>query len=389
MKKIIRVTTISGSFLSLLEGQLKYMSNHYEVIAVASNEGVVNDEDLINIVARKEGVKAVPVQMTRKITPYKDFLAVKKLYVLFKNEKPDVVHSHTPKAGTLAMIAAKFAGVPHRLHTIAGLPLVEARGKKRLLLNVVEKITYHCATKIYPNSYGLKEIILKNKFTKPSKLKVLGNGSSNGIDLNHFDANNITEDQKHSLRKKLGISEADFVFVFLGRLVKDKGINELVAAFKNLSDTHKNIKLLLLGAYEKGLDPLLPSTSKEILENPNIIMGGWVSDVRTYLALSDVLTFPSYREGFPNTVMQACAMKLPCIVSNINGCNEIIKDNVNGIIIPVKDEVALVEAMKKLFSDNGYLKKLSANTRELIQEKYERKFVWNEILKEYKSLIKD
>lgn len=387
MKKIIRVTTISGSFLSLLEGQLKFMSNHFEVIGIASNGGEINNENIIDIVARKEGVKTIPVEMTRRITPYKDFLAVRKLYKIFKEERPDVVHSHTPKAGTLAMIAAKFARVPFRLHTIAGLPLVEATSNKRKLLNLVEKITYSCATKIYPNSSGLKKIILDNKFTVESKLKVLGNGSSNGIDTGFFNPENISELEKKSLREKLNIEEKDFVFIFLGRLVKDKGINELVTAFKNLSKSHKNIKLLLLGAYEKGLDPLLPETSIEISNNPNILMQGWINDVRTYLAISDVLTFPSYREGFPNTVMQACAMNVLCIVSDINGCNEIIENQKNGIVIPVKNAEALMNAMENVLLNSDLRKKLTAESRISIQKKYERDYVWKEILNEYNLLL--
>jgi len=152
MKKIIRVTTIPASFLSLLEGQLNYMSKYYEMVAVTSNG------EQLEKLTQKEKVRTHPIEMTRRITPYKDFLAICKLYRFFKTEKPEIVHSHTPKAGTLSMIAAKLAGVPNRLHTIAGLPLVEATGFKRKLLNLVEKITYSCATNIYPNSYSLKKI---------------------------------------------------------------------------------------------------------------------------------------------------------------------------------------------------------------------------------------
>lgn len=387
MKKIIRVATHSGSLGNLLQGQLHFMSKYYEVIGVGSPGEKIENYTSLEKLMHNESVRGIPLEISRQIEPFKDLKSLWGLYKIFKRERPDIVHSHTPKAGTLAMIAAKLARVPHRLHTIAGLPLVEVTGKKRQLLNVVEKITYHCATKIYPNSYGLKEIILQHKFTTSSKLKVLGNGSSNGIDLNYFNPDNITQVQKQDLRVNLGIAKEDFVFVFLGRLVKDKGINELISAFKNLNNRMQNTKLLLLGAYEKELDPLLPITTEEIQNNQNIITAGWVSDVRPYLAISNALVFPSYREGFPNTVMQACAMKLPCIVSNINGCNEIIKNNINGLVIPVKDQMSLVQAMEKFRANKDFLEKLAKNTRQLIQEKYERTFVWNEILKEYKLLI--
>lgn len=387
MKKIIRVATMSGSFTSLLSGQLRFMSDHYEMIAVASSGGKINGEDVIDVLAKNEGVQTYTVEMTRQITPLKDFLALCKLYKLFKKEKPEIVHSHTPKAGTLAMIAAKLANVPHRLHTIAGLPLVEAQGKKRKLLNLVEKITYACATKIYPNSEGLKKFVVENNFTKPQKLKVIGNGSSNGIDTSLFDPKEYSDYENSQLREGLNIKDSDFVYVFMGRLVKDKGINELVMAFKNINKVQKNVKLLLLGIYEEELNPLLKEIQYEIENNPNILKLDWQDDVRPYLAISDVLTFPSYREGFPNTVMQACAMELPCIVSDINGCNEIIRNNINGVIIPVKNIQALEQAMKKLLTDSDFYNKLTLNTRQVIKNKYERVFVWEQILNEYDLLL--
>ena len=175
-KKIIRITTIPESLGGLLTGQLKFMSQHFEVVGVSSkSKGVLEN------VGKREGIRVIPVKMTRTMTPLKDLRATWQLYKTYKKEKPFIVHSHTPKAGTVGMLAAYFARVPHRLHTIAGLPLLEAKGNKRKVLNLVEKITYACATKIYPNSYGLKQIILDHKFTSEKKLKVIGNGSSNGI----------------------------------------------------------------------------------------------------------------------------------------------------------------------------------------------------------------
>jgi len=166
-KKLIRITTVPLSLGGLLEGQMRFMSKYYDVLGVSS-EGSNNE---LSMVSELEDVPVFPIKMTRKITPFKDFYALWQLYKLFKKEAPFIVHSHTPKAGTVSMLAAKLAGVPHRLHTIAGLPLVEATGLKRRLLNVVEKITYKCATKIYPNSFGLVDIILENNFTNKNKLK--------------------------------------------------------------------------------------------------------------------------------------------------------------------------------------------------------------------------
>ena len=381
-KKIIRITTVPISLSGLLQGQLRFMSMHFNVLGVSSK----GDNNELARVAELEGIPTQAIEMTRKITPFKDLLAVWQIFKLFKKESPFIVHSHTPKAGTVAMIAAKLAGVPHRLHTIAGLPLVEATGFKRMVLNNVEKITYACATKIYPNSYGLQTIILENRFTSKSKLKVIANGSSNGIDTAFFNPEIFNIEEHEALRKSLKISYKDFVFVFMGRLVGDKGVNELIVAFDKLCQEHQHMKLLLVGSYENELDPLKLETLSIIENNQHIISTGWVNDVRPYFAISDALTFPSYREGFPNVVMQAAAMQLPCIVTNINGCNEIIKHNDTGIIVPVKDEVALYKAMKYVLENKTHSKLMGVKSRELIVSEFERKKVWEALLAEYNNL---
>lgn len=382
-KKIVRLTTIPESLGRLLQGQLKFMSDHYEVIGISSS-----GNDFINEVGRAEGIKVIPIEMTRKITPFKDLKAVWQLYKVLKREKPFIVHSHTPKAGTIGMLSAYLARVPHRLHTIAGLPLLEAKGAKRLLLDVVEKITYKFATKIYPNSFGLRDIILKNKYTSNNKLQVIGNGSSNGIDTNHFDPSLYNKVEKEKLRIALGIEKSDFVYIYVGRLVKDKGINELIEAFKKIASEFKSAKLLLVGPYEKDLDPLLPST-KSVIENSNqVIAAGWQRDVRPYFAISNCLVFPSYREGFPNVVMQAGAMGLKSIATNINGCNEIIKEGENGVLVPPKDVATLFESMKTFFlqAQSQANDDCAHKCRKLIVERYSQKFIWNAILKEYRKL---
>ncbi|WP_140937934.1 glycosyltransferase family 4 protein [Sphingobacterium lumbrici] len=380
--KLIRITTVPTSLKILLKGQHRFMSeNGFDVIGISSSGEELQD------VEREENIRTIAVEMTRTISPFKDLKSVWQLYKIFKKEKPQIVHTHTPKAGTVGMLAAKLAGVPHRLHTVAGLPLLVAKGKKRKLLDFVEKITYRCATKIYPNSVGLYDIILENKYTSKGKLKVIGEGSSNGIDTSHFNPALISEQQKQELKNSLGIKPEDFLFVFVGRIVADKGINELVAAFKNSKLQVPNSKLLLVGDFETALDPLLPETLKEMDTNPNIISVGYQSDVRPYFAISDCLVFPSYREGFPNVVMQAGAMGLPSIVTDINGCNEIVKDGFNGLIIPAQNQEKLYEKMLFLLENPEKRKEIADNSRQQIVENYERKYIWNELLKEYHTLL--
>jgi glycosyltransferase involved in cell wall biosynthesis len=381
-KKIVRITTVPSSLWGLLKGQLEFMSQHYDILAVSSK----GENNFLEKIGKDQGIRVHDVEMTRTISPLRDLKSVYLLYKLLKKEKPFIVHSHTPKAGTVGMIAARLANVPHRLHTIAGLPLVEATGFKRFILNTVEKITYACATQIFPNSYGLKDIILKNKFTSEKKLKVIANGSSNGIDTNHFNPALYNADSKNRIRKELGFNNEDFIFVFAGRMVKDKGINELIKAFEKINSEFQNTKLLLMGDYERGLDPLLPETEQVINVNKNIKFTGYVEDIRPYFSASNVLAFPTYREGFPNVVMQACAMSLASIVTDINGCNEIIEHNKNGIIIPPKDEHALYEAMKFMLTHPEKVKNMAQITRSKIIDNYEQKVVWQALLKEYHQL---
>lgn len=384
--KLIRITTVPLSLKVLLKGQHRFMSEHFEVMGVSSPgkelAEVKNDEE----------VEVIAIEMSRKITPLKDVISLWTTYKFLKREKPEIVHTHTPKAGIIGMLAANLAGVPHRLHTVAGLPLMESTGVKRKVLELVEKLTYASANMVYPNSKGLYDYILKHNYTDAYKLKVIANGSSNGIDTSFFSPDQVSEPQKELLRKELKIKNEDFVFVFVGRLVGDKGINELVKAFSLLNkakDAEGHFKLLLVGSLEQELDPLSEGVLNQIKNNPDIIDVGFQKDVRTYFAISDVLAFPSYREGFPNVVMQAGAMGLPSIVSDINGCNEIIVGDQNGVIVPVKNTEKLSHAMERMKSDTEHYQKLKMNARSMIESRYEQSEVWNALLGEYKKLIKE
>ncbi len=363
------------------------MNQFYEVTAIAA------DETELKRVAEKYGVKHHHVEMTRTISPIKDGIAVWKLYRFLVNEKPEIVHSHTPKAGIVGMMAAYFAGVPNRFHTVAGLPLLEATGFKRVVLNWVEKLTYRFATKVYPNSFEMEKIIIKEEFCSAEKLHVIGNGSSNGIDVANFNRDEVSVSDRQILKKQLGIQENDFVFIFVGRLVKDKGINELITAFKNLNLSLRNsalkqpLKLLLVGPLEQELNPLLPETLATIQSHSQIITVGFQKDVRLYFSISDCLVFPSYREGFPNAVLQAGAMSLPSIVTNINGCNEIINEGENGLIIPVKNEKDLEVAMIKITENSEVYEKMKVQSRPKVVERYSQQNVWNDLLKEYREAL--
>ena len=381
-KKLIRITTIPMSLKYLLKGQMAFMSKNGFNVTMISSDG----QELKDVIENEKCAHII-IPLTRKITILKDLKATYNLYKLIRKEKPDIVHTHTPKAGIIGMLASYFARVPIRLHTVAGLPLMEAVGFKRIILNFVEKVTYKCSTKVFPNSYGLKKIIVKHRFTSENKIKVIGNGSSNGIDTSYFDPELFSTKDNEYLKTNLGINKTDFVFIFVGRIVSDKGINELVEAFHKICLVKENIKLLLVGPYEDELDPLQKKTKILINNNENIISVGYQNDVRPYFSISNCLVFPSYREGFPNVVMQAGAMRLPSIVSDINGCNEIIENNINGLVINVKSIHSIYDAMINLTSDELLFNKLRLNSRDKIRIKYERKSYWNFLLNEYKNLI--
>ena len=386
MKKLIRITTVPISFKVLLKGQLRFMaSNGFDV------KGVSSEGEELREVHENEGIVMEAINMSRKITPFQDLKSLWEMWNFLRKEKPQIVHTHTPKAGIIGMLAARLAGVPHRLHTVAGLPLMEATGIKRKILNFVEKLTYSSATRVYPNSKGLYDFILQNNFTQSNKLKIIANGSSNGIDTAFFSPDQVTEIERVTLREKLNIQPDDFVFVFVGRIVSDKGINELIKAFSELQAVENNeptgIKLLLVGGLENDLDPLNSETLAEINQNKDIISVGFQQDVRSFFAIADALVFPSYREGFPNVVMQAGAMGLPSIVSDINGCNEIIIEGENGLIIPPKNVEKLKEKMLTLAKDKNLYTKLKGNSRRMIENRYEQSVVWNALLEEYEGLL--
>lgn len=375
--KLIRVSTVPISLNLLLKGQLAFLNQYFEVIAVSGEDHNLREVEI------REKVRTYPIKMNRQINLFNDFKSLILLYLYFKKEKPHIVHSMTPKAGLLSMVAARLAGVPVRMHTFTGLIFPTSVGFKKKVLIITDKILCWSATNIYPEGKGVRQDLLDYKITsKP--LHVLANGNVNGINLEFFDPAQISELEKENLRKNLAISTQDFVFVFIGRLAWDKGVNELVSAFSKMKNQH--LKLLLIGPSEAELDPLSPETIAEMNSNENIILTGFIRDVRPYLAISSVLVLPSYREGFPNAVLQAGAMNLPSIVTDINGSNEIITDKENGLVVPAQDSESLFQSMSMLFSDNELYNDLRDNARPSIGLKFKQSLVWNALLAEYNQL---
>ena len=318
--------------------------------------------------------------MERHISPINDLASLFKLIKIFHKEKPWLVHSMTPKAGLLCMIAACITRVPRRVHTFTGLIWPTATGISRRILMFTDKILCACATHIIPEGEGVKRDIIAGKITK-KPMKVLANGNVRGIDLDHYSLSNevITEASK---LKKTGT----FTYIFVGRIVRDKGIHELIDAFVKVHQERSDTRLSLVGRLEPELDPLSDETQHIIDTHKAIEAVGIQKDVRPWFAAADVLTFPSYREGFPNVVIEAGAMGLPSIVTDINGANEIIIAGENGIIIPSHDANALYNAMIEMHDNLEMQKKMTTNARPLVAQRFDCHIVRKALYDFYNTL---
>ena len=378
MKKLIIITTVPMSLATLVKGQAKYLSSYFDVKLVTSFSEK-NQE-----ISKDEGVELKSINMTRQITIIKDLKALIELYKYFKNQKPDIVYTFTPKAGLLGMMASFLSRVPVRIHNIVGMPLMEATGKKFILLKFIERLTYFFSTNLFCNSFGLKKFINENLTKKD--VKVIAQGSINGVDTEFF-KNTKTLDEKELIRDKFKIDKKDFVITFVGRIVKDKGINELIEAFVDLSKKYNNLKLLLVGDYEEHLNPIKNENKILIDSLDSIITVGFQNDIRDFLSITDLFVLPSYREGLPNSLIEAGSFGIPLLATNINGCNEIIDDGITGILVEKKSAKKLEEAIDKLLEDKELYNSIKLKVRDRIIEKYEQKYFWNELKNEIKKSI--
>lgn len=360
-KKLIRLTTVDLSLDKFLRGQLKFINQYYRVIGVASDTG------LLQSVGEREGIPVINVPMHREIALKADIKSLFDLYWLFKKERPYIVHANTPKGSLLGMVAAWAARVPHRVYTVTGLRYQGSKGLFRFILKTMERVSCLFATNVIPEGQGVLHTLQTDNIThKP--LRVLHYGNINGIDTDFFRPMEL--DHSNDL----------FTFVFVGRIVRDKGIHELTACMRRL-----DCRLLLVGSFEDG-DPIDEEDKRFLLSSEKVKYVGWQDDIRPFLAQSDALVFPSYREGFPNVPMQAGSMERASIVTNINGCNEIIKDGLNGRIIEPRNEEALLSTMDWFIHHPAEVKRMGKAARGLVKERFEQKDVWHALLDFYNSL---
>lgn len=372
MKKILIVTTVPITLHSILKAQPKFLSTAFDV-SLSSSRG-----EHIKKVEEDEEIKVNIVPMVRGINPFYDLYSLYRMLLLIIKIKPDVVHSYTPKAGLIAMLASFLCKVPVRIHTFTGLIFPTEKGFKKRLLIAMDKLICACTTTVVPEGEGVKQNLSSFDITRKS-LNVIGYGNIAGVDTTKFNKNTIVAEGGHlPLIEMLDIEKGSFIFTFVGRFTAEKGVVELLNAFRRLPSS---AILLLVGESDSRV-PLSQEASTVINEHPRIHNLGWLSDIRPPLAMTNVLVLPSYREGFPNVPLQAGAMKLPCIVSNINGCNEVITNGFNGWVVEPKNEDDLFEAMLASMNSDA-LELLGKNARSNVIAKFERTEHWHRMLNFY------
>ncbi len=359
MKKIFIITTVPITLKAILKDQPKYLSSYFNV-HLLSTPG----SDLASVGA-EEGVSTIGINLERGISPVKDLLSIIKMILILLKYKPDMVHSYTPKAGLVSMVASFICRVPVRIHTFTGLIFPTSKGINRKILKFIDKLICFCSTTVIPEGNGVKYDLINNEITK-KPLNIIGNGNIAGVDLEYFSILNKKIDGK-IIRSMFSIPKESFVFCYVGRFTPDKGFYELYDAFLKMPN---NCHLLLVGNQDKRV-PLAKEFMAKVNLHSRIHQTGYLDDIRNALICSDVLVLPSYREGFPNTPLQAGSMSLPSIVSNVSGSNEIITEGFNGWVAEPRSVESLYSKLNAAMLSNK-LDIIGANARQNVVAKFDR-----------------
>lgn len=376
--KLLIVTTVPETLATILVGQPRFLARTFSVQLATSPDRVCG------AIRQNEGVPVHLVHMVRGIAPLADLRALLTMIRLLRRIKPDVVHSYTPKAGLIAMCAARFCGVPTRVHTFTGLIFPSQTGLKRGLLICADRLICHCANTIIPEGQGVKKDLKRFGITE-KPLNVIGHGNIAGVDTAHFSTQaQGVKQNSHELAQRLKITNDTFVFCFVGRLNRDKGVTELLQAFTNLPD---HAHLLLIGALDNTA-PISDDSKTVIHAHTRIHELGFLADIRPALMLAKVLVLPSYREGFPNSVLQAGAMCLPVIATDINGSNEIIEPGQNGWLVPPRAYAPLRDAMLlAMRTAPAELGEMGLQARKRVVERFEQNEHWQRMSSFYQDAI--
>jgi glycosyltransferase involved in cell wall biosynthesis len=334
----------------------------------------------------REAVPVHAVSMPRRISPAQDMKSLSRLVALVRRIRPDIVHSHTPKGGLLGTIAATLARVPVRIYHMRGLPLLTARGAQRGILRATERTSCGLATHVLAVSSSLREVAIDERLCPPQKISVLAAGSGNGVDCARFDPTRVGDDARTALRTRLGIPDDAPVIGFIGRLVRDKGVGELVAAFREIRRAEPRAHLVVAGVFEVR-DPVAPEVRAALEQDTRVHLLGFVADTPALYAAMDVLALPSYREGFPNVPLEAAAMEVPVVTTAVPGCVDAVVSGVTGTIVPVRDAGALALAIKTYLSDPALRHAHGRAGRARVLNSYRRERIWKALADAYDDFV--
>jgi glycosyltransferase involved in cell wall biosynthesis len=378
----MQVMTVPQSF-SFLSGQLRFLAEQGFAVHAVSSPGSGWD-----LFIKGEPVVPHVVSMPRRITPFQDLIAVWRLYRLMRTIRPQIVHAHTPKGGLLGMLAAWLANVPVRVYTIHGLPLMTARGWRRLLLLWTERVACWCALRVLSVSPSIRSVAIQKDICPASKVEVFHGGSSNGIDAQqHFNRKHLPARTRVHIRAASNIPEDALVLGFVGRIVRDKGIVELIEAWQTLREQFPSLHMLLVGPFELK-DPL-PSEAMHLLRSdPRIHLVGSVTEVPPYYAAMDLLVLPTYREGLPGVLLECAAMKLPVVATRIPGCVDAVVDGETGTLVEPRDAKSLGEAIALYLNSPELRCQHGAAGRRWVLDQFCPERIWLAIYEEYVRLLR-
>lgn len=376
--KVARIATIPNAFNHILRQIEIMVKNDIQVHLISSNT------EYLKILKKKVSCPHIAVEINRNINIRKDLKALIDLYFIFKKNKYDVVHSSTPKAGFLVSIAAFIARVPLRIHTFTGQRWATETGIFRKLLMFLDIIICKLSTELYADSQSQIDFLVDSKIVKIGKIRVIGSGSFGGIDLKKFNPEENIQNRLN-IFNDLKLDPDSFILIFIGRINKDKGIHELITAFSELSSEKYNIDLIILGNLENESNPLSDDVLNIMFNHKRIHCIGYSSTPQEYLAISDVFCLPSYREGFPTSVMEAAAMGLPAIGTKIPGTIDAIIDGKTGLLVEKKSKSSLKEAIIFFIKNPGQLKAMGGRAKLRVEEDFGCEGIAYQLIKEYRN----
>lgn len=380
--RLVHIVTVPISLWAPLRGQIDFMrSRGLEVYAIAS------PGEYLERFAEREGIPVYTVEMPRQITPRRDVIAVYHLYRHLRRIRPHIVNAGTPKGGLLGMISAWLARVPVRIYHMRGLPMDTAAGMERSLLKWGEKIACILAHRVICVSHSMRQTAIAEGIVRPDKIIVPAAGSGNGIDTDgRFNPALVEPGTREEMRARFDIPHSALVIGFVGRMVGDKGLIELEEAWRSLRDEFPQTWLLLVGWLEER-DPLPSDVDERLRADERVRFTGGIDDMSAVYTAMDLIAFPTYREGLPNVPLEAAAMCLPVVASDIPACREAIQDGITGILVPVRDAAGLAEGLRRYLRDPELRRRHGEAGRERVVREFRREVIWEIIYTQYYDLL--